>query len=255
MGAPRLFVGVDGCRGGWIGVSLRGSKWVSTDIFGDIESLWQAKRQASLILMDMPIGLKDGGCEERRCDVLARKLVGKARASSIFRIPCRKAIYSEDYNEALRINRKLTGRGFSIQTWNIVPRIREVDELMRSCPEAVRRLRETHPELCFQLLGGVRYPKRSPQGRSERIAILARRITNCEHLIHESVASWQGKANIDDLIDALILAVTASRGLARLTPLPLHPVKDSLGIPMQMLCPSSKAQLKKLLSLTKDNLK
>ena len=70
-----MFVGVDGCRAGWlaIGLETEGSWQVNT--FPDVSSLWDHHRGASLILIDIPIGLKAEGKAERRCDPQARKLL------------------------------------------------------------------------------------------------------------------------------------------------------------------------------------
>ena len=71
-----MFVGVDGCRAGWIAIGLESEDNWQVNTFPDVSSLWEHHRQASLILIDIPIGLKAGGKTERRCDPQARKLLG-----------------------------------------------------------------------------------------------------------------------------------------------------------------------------------
>ena len=71
-----MFVGVDGCRAGWFAIGLDADNHWQIDIFPDVSSLWDHHRQASLILIDIPIGLKTDGSAERRCDPMVRKLLG-----------------------------------------------------------------------------------------------------------------------------------------------------------------------------------
>ena len=66
-----LYVGADACRAGWFAVILREGSW-KIDLFPDIVSLWRQYRDACLILLDIPIGLRDGGDSERACDRGAR---------------------------------------------------------------------------------------------------------------------------------------------------------------------------------------
>ena len=57
------YVGVDGCRAGWFVVALVGrgrSEWGVARTFNE---LWANWRRARLILVDIPIGLRDSGCE------------------------------------------------------------------------------------------------------------------------------------------------------------------------------------------------
>jgi predicted RNase H-like nuclease len=82
-----------------------------------------------LILIDIPIGLKNGGKGERLPDLGARRIL-KARKSSIFPIPCREAVYMESYKKACEVNEKLTGKRISKQAWNIVSKIRDVNNFL-----------------------------------------------------------------------------------------------------------------------------
>ena len=56
-----MFVGVDGCRAGWIALGLEATGNWQVNIFLDVSSLWNHHRGASLILIDIPIGLKARG--------------------------------------------------------------------------------------------------------------------------------------------------------------------------------------------------
>lgn len=91
-------VGVDGCRRGWFAVRLEPGRHSSFDVFPRIEDLWNEWSDASLILIDIPIGLSD---MNRRCDTDARKVLGR-RHSTVFTPPCRVALEASTYREASR---------------------------------------------------------------------------------------------------------------------------------------------------------
>jgi len=89
-----MFVGVDGCRVGWLAVLLNENSNCKVDVFPDVFSLWNRYKSTLLILIDIPIGLRKRGNEERKCDKKARQLLGHRRSSSVFPAPCRTAIYA-----------------------------------------------------------------------------------------------------------------------------------------------------------------
>src|SRR5690606_32542605 len=76
-------VGADGCRAGWVYVALDGEQGWAGGIAPNVRALWRRFQVAELILLDVPIGLKEHGHDERACDVRARRLLG-ARRSSVF---------------------------------------------------------------------------------------------------------------------------------------------------------------------------
>src|SRR5207248_318782 len=108
--ATRALAGVDGCRGGWVVAWDGGLEVLPT--FADIVA-----RRFDLVLVDIPIGLLDTG--PRRCDVEARSLIG-ARRSSVFPAPSRHLLRARRYAGQC-----------SAQLWNILDKIREVDESMK----------------------------------------------------------------------------------------------------------------------------
>ncbi|MGB9292507.1 MAG: DUF429 domain-containing protein [Desulfobaccales bacterium] len=126
VGEP-FFVGADGCKGGWFAIRLtKGREW-DTKLFASISELWEEYQDASLILLDVPIGMKEAGPDERLCDKEARRKLGRERGCAVFPVPVRPAIYEGTYEEGKATNRKLSGKGLSVQTWSIVPKIKEVD--------------------------------------------------------------------------------------------------------------------------------
>jgi predicted RNase H-like nuclease len=173
--------GVDGCRGGWVVASDQGAQLVPTfpEVLG---------RGFDLVLIDVPIGLLDAA--PRRCDVEARSLIG-ARRSSVFPAPSRAVLGARRYAGQC-----------SVQLWNILDKIREVDAVMQ--PRMQQRIREAHPEVSFALLNGrpLRFPKKKPEGEEERRLLL--------RPIFGEVPRLPGAAR-DDVLDAYALLWSARR--------------------------------------------
>ena len=227
--------GVDGCRGGWFYF------WINGRVFGhgvaDALSTIVSVRTASVILVDIPIGLTNEP-GSRDCDTEARKLLGR-RASSVYAAPCRAALEAESYADACEVNQRITGRKISLQCWNIVPKIREVDALLQSRGRARLRLRESHPELCFAALNRGRpmsAGKKTPTGVEERLAVLARRWRPARQAFEQAMKSYRrAEVGRDDILDAMVLAVTASLPAGRRTTLPASPRRDEKGLRMEMV--------------------
>ncbi|TVP56444.1 MAG: DUF429 domain-containing protein [Gemmatimonadales bacterium] len=236
-------VGVDGCRSGWFAVSLSGSGAWKTNVYPDFAELWAAHRTASLILVDIPIGLRDEGPDERSCDREARRLLGHPRGSSVFPAPCRAALSASSHAEASRINRERSGRGLSIQSWGITPKIRQVDRLMlASTPDrgAIRRtVREVHPEVLFRALNGghpLRHGKKYREGVRERLEILRRTDLRADAIVDDAHRRWlRREVARDDILDALAAALTAEGGPSGLETLPATPPVDAEGLRMEIV--------------------
>ncbi len=238
-----MFVlGVDGCRAGWLAVRLAPGAEPAAAVFPAFSGLWDKNRRASLILVDIPIGLKERGAAARRCDREARRVLGPRKAS-VFPVPCRAAVYQPDYDAAIRENLRLTGKSIFKAVWRIVPRIREVDELLRRESSARRVVRESHPEVSFWALNRGRslaHPKRTAAGAAERRqllkAILAGLQPSWGKLLEGPPPFTPRQAAPDDFLDALALAATALLGHKQgLATLPETPETDALGLPMEMV--------------------
>jgi hypothetical protein len=93
-----------------------------------IQELCIRHNDIALVLVDIPIGLPSNG--RRACDLEARRLLGRPRASSVFPVPCREAVYENSYAEACRLNKQKLGIQISKQTWNIVKKIAEIDSYL-----------------------------------------------------------------------------------------------------------------------------
>jgi len=232
----QMFVGADGCKVGWFAVGLtEEAKW-KIQVFPDISSLWNQCRDARLILIDVPIGLRNSDSRERHCDKAARKLLGSPRRSSVFPVPCRDAVYA-DATKASDINQRLTGRKLSKQALGIIRKIREVDKLLTVNKNARSLIKEFHPELCFWALNGgrpMKYHKKDERGLLERRQVLRGICSFVDDLVGYALQKNRGKAAEDDVLDALVAAVTASKSIYGLSFVPDPPEIDSTGLPMQM---------------------
>jgi predicted RNase H-like nuclease len=209
--APEL-IGVDGCRGGWV-VATSGARLSRLDftVVSDLEPLIaRAERGEAVIAIDMPIGLADSA--PRACDLEARRWLGRPRASSVFPAPCRAALAAATYRRACGLSRRALGVALTIECFNILPKIRQVDALMT--PERQAFVREVHPELVFAMLAGrgrgLVEPKRTPAGERVRLRLLRRVVPRFDP---RAVRAALGLARVarDDIVDAVACVVAARR--------------------------------------------
>lgn len=242
---PRC-VGVDGCRGGWFAIALSDDDGWAMALLKDADALGVWVDGAQLTLVDIPIGLLDAGPEERLCDRAARRRLGRPRSSSVFRAPARPALQGGDYPSANALNRRATGVGLSRQGFGITAKIAAMDALLRQNPRCAAPLRESHPEVCFQALNGgqaMSHNKKTAPGRAERGRVLSAQLASADEIIAAALATYR-RADVahDDILDALILAVTAQLGSGSpncLRCLPADPPCDAYGLPMEIVytCP------------------
>src|SRR5690606_15447427 len=113
---------------------------------------------------------------------------------------------------ACSIGRKSDGRGISVQCWGIVPKIREIDQMLRSQPEYRQFIREIHPEVSFMELNNgkpMQYPKARAAGRREREQLLEAFFGDeIRRIMRESRGTL---AQPDDVIDAFAALWSARR--------------------------------------------
>ena len=242
------FVGVDGCRSGWFSVGFDGSGCYELKVFPAFSELLAYYCDAKLILVDIPIGLPMGP-ERRECDSKARKLLDHRR-SSVFSAPTRQTVKqatesSRDsreaaYRAANKIERRIAGKGISRQTFAIAKKIDEVDELLKCRDkDATPKIREVHPEICFWALNkgcAMKCNKKSKSGEEERIRVLKQFEPRTCKIYRKACRRFVGGGVAkDDILDALVAAVTARRGHERLKTIPDCPPKDCKGLPMEMV--------------------
>ena len=234
-----MYVGVDGCPAGWFAVLLADDGDWQVRVFDDIRDLWHECKEAELILIDIPIGLREGGDKERLCDKEARSILTPVkRHSTVFPPPCRPALMARSYSEACSVNRARTGKALSKQCWAIAPKITEVDDLLIETG-AQGRIREIHPEICFWGLAGMQpmaNPKREKEGMHERLRVLNSLYDRTPEILAEAVTTWRPSAVApDDVLDASAAALTAYLGYGKLQTLPAEPETDEKGLRMEMV--------------------
>lgn len=230
-----IHIGADGCKQGrWIAALADRRMQIQLSLFDDLPALVRACPHAQRILLDVPIGLCDG---RRVCDLEAKAVLSRHN-SRVFLAPTRSAVAAATWEDANRINRDVSGSGLSKQAWAIVPRIRATDDFLRTNAAARTLIRECHPEICFWSLAGrpIAASKKSAEGQHERLDILERFIANARPLLADALSHWRRTdLAADDVIDALVAAVTAAAPHASLATLPAHPPHDTCGLPMEMV--------------------
>lgn len=200
--------GVDGSRAGWVvaRLAVAGDESATIGIETSFDRLVSELFNGALvgIAVDMPIGLAT--TKPRASDAIVRKRLGVRRAS-LFPTPPRGALNTTDYATALVAARAAFGRGISKQTYNLLPRIREIDEVVS--PDLFPRVCEAHPETSFVELTGapLSEPKRTALGLEQRINALSSEIPNVAQLVADRPTATKP----DDIVDALAAAWTARR--------------------------------------------
>jgi len=182
----------------------------------------------------MPIGLLDrplpGG---RACDRAARALLGRPRSSSVFTPPTRPGVAAASYAEVPAVN----GAGMSKESFNILPRIRELDAALS--PGDQQRVFEAHPELAFARLNGapLAHSKKTAEGRRERVRLLRGvYAASFQDPVRMRLAHGLRHLVLDDILDAYVLAHTAHcvvTGTAQRVP-EAEPPCDARGLRMEI---------------------
>lgn len=229
----KKIAGIDGSKGGWVCVSgyennFKELKFEKLKEFDDIKS-----KDFNLVLVDIPIGLdidlKKGG---RIVDKLARKEL-LTNKSSIFNAPSRLVLEAKNYEEANKIN-KNKGMGLSKQSWNLVKKIKEVDEFIRNSNKTI--IFESHPEIIFQVMkrDKVSTKKKNDEGIIERTNLLEKNGFN-KVFLEKNLSAKDSFYKKDDFIDACSLFWSANRAIAKTeVKIPNDIVLDSEGIIMQI---------------------
>jgi predicted RNase H-like nuclease len=205
--------GLDGCLSGWVLAALDDGGGLDVSVvtcFGDALARVVDGDLATLTV-DMPIGLPEDG--RRAADRDARARLG-SRRSTLFPTPCRATLHATAYDEALALSRQTTGAGLSVQAFHLLPRMREVDHVMR--PDLQDRVVECHPELAFAALSGAALvsSKHTPDGIAARIALLdgaLRSLGGDARRAASAVEQPPRGARADDVADAIAIALVARR--------------------------------------------
>jgi predicted RNase H-like nuclease len=228
-------IGLDGCRAGWIAISLddeNAGYWLleSDAEFEDIIEKYDR------IFIDVPIGLEDEKYV-RQCDVLLRKRLGPDYRASVFNPPTRPALHAPTYGEASMISFEATGKKISIQSWNISPNIRLVDRLLEEDESYREKVFESHPELLFQILNGgnsILQKKATKKGLRHRLGLLKKQSKYADDFFRDIKEDYRrNQVDEDDIVDAMALGLFALRSVdGELKTRPEDPPTDSTGLPM-----------------------
>jgi len=231
-----LICGADGCKGGWVVVEENlDAREISWRVVPTLRDLATGKSPPQIITLDVPIGLPDKG--SRACDLEARKLLGPGRASSVFPAPIRPILQASSHAEASAARAAVEGKRLSIQAWAIIPKVREVDDILRGDADLRARVREVHPEICFYFMAGRRpmqFKKKKRAGRDERRSLL---VAEFGYVVDDALGDLRSLGcAADDLLDAFAALWTARR-IAKGTALtlPALPPRDRYGLMMEMV--------------------
>lgn len=235
------YVGVDGCPKGWVAAGLTTAGQLDpVTRYESFADLIAGTASAELVLIDIPIGLRETGVVQRTCDDMARALV-RDRRSSVFTVPVRAAVHAQNYNAAKLANQERTTKMISKQTWGICDKISAVDIFLRANPGLQQRVRETHPEVCFAALNHWQPlpSKKTKEGQRIRLEILLRYASNAETILNEALHRfWRYQMAQDDILDAMAAAVTAQQAASHGIPtVPAQPPTDDMGLRMEIVCP------------------
>ena len=240
------FVGIDGCRDGWICAVLDYGQ-LRIERYRTVLDIMRQFPTADAYLIDMAIGLPESIKEmENRPDRAARKELGK-HGPAVFPIPCRQAVMVDPKDpkavvKMRELNKTILGQSLSSQSINIIPKIRELDEFLDEHREYTNVLCEAHPEVCFKRLKGqaLKMKKKETEGLEERRNILLKYLKN------EMLDGIRDRAKFlgcmpDDIMDALCLAVSAAfKAHGMCETIPKKPEKDPRGLIMQIIVPKIK---------------
>jgi predicted RNase H-like nuclease len=238
MTADTWVAGIDGCRAGWVVVlrPLARPRDSQVRLVQHVSEVLELPEMPAIIAIDIPIGLPDtSGAGGRQCDIEARKLLG-ARKSSVFSVPARAAVAETDYIRACEIAERHSDppRKISKQTFNLFPKMREVDAWMT--PSLQDRVRECHPEVVFWRLNGKRpvaLPKKPAGGQVLRKNLLL--AAGYAEAVLASNPFPKSSASDDDIIDAFACATAAADMVAgRAIQFPESPPCDCCGLRMEI---------------------
>jgi predicted RNase H-like nuclease len=225
-GSGRI-AGVDGFKEGWIAAIEDGRGETTVEQFTSFAAIVERK-ELGVVVIDVPIGLTDVG--PRAADEEARAIL-KNRGCCVFSAPIRPILDCVNQREASEKWRSIEGKGCTAQLWGIVPKIAEVDRVMKLNPSLQDRIREGHPEVSFAMMNGgmpIQAGKASPQGQQARQRMLQRHFAGFDKWL-----SLLPSVRID-LIDAFALLWTARRvRKVEAKRLPEQPIGDRFS-----LCPS-----------------
>lgn len=218
-----VVIGVDGCKDGWVFVRLENGKFVDATVFGQFADGVAESRDAAVIGVDIPIGFPRPPAQRRAADDEARAMVAPLW-STVFPAPHPCVYGAQNHAAANAISKNRLGHGITAQSFGLVPKILEVQEVAVRNPPI--RIYEVHPEVSFRALADRPLTsKKRWNGHTDRRALLMK--AGIEIPDHLETAKT---ATTDDVLDAAAAAWSANRIAAgEAIPLPCPPELDKNG--------------------------
>jgi len=232
------YVGVAFREGSWLAVTFTEAGYEETAVFDGVGDCWAAyEEEARLLLVDVPIGLVESGDPVRRCDALARDVLGP-RSGAVVDPPVREATRKRRYSTANRVHERKAGEPLAEAAFERSDAIAMCDELLQEVPEAAAVVRSSHPELCFRAFGGepLAYDETTAAGYAERMRTLARVDRDAPPVVQKVADATAGRGvPVAAVLDAVVLAYTAAPGGSELRTLPADVPTDASGLPMELV--------------------
>ncbi|MDS0280531.1 DUF429 domain-containing protein [Haloarcula onubensis] len=232
------YVGVAFRDGSWLAVTFTDEGYEETTVFDGIGDCWAAyEEEARLLLVDVPIGLVAAGDPVRRCDALAREVLGP-RSGTVVDPPVREATRKHRYSTANRVHERKTGASLAEAAFERSAAVAMCDELLGEVPEAAAVIRGSHSELCFRAFAGepLAEDETTAAGYAERMRTLARRDRDAPPVVQRAAEATAGHdVPVAAVLDAVVLAYTAAPGGGELRTLPADPPTDDSGRPMELV--------------------
>lgn len=228
-------VGIDGCPSGWFAITLSTEEPKYWIIEGK-DGLREVFENYDRIFIDIPIGIETESYV-RRVDDELRESLGPEYQASVFNPPIKSALYAPTYAEACMQSYQVTEKKVSIQSWNITPKIRMVDELLHENEEFREKVLESHPELLFKMINGgnsLLQKKNTKEGLRHRRHLIKNYEEELDELYREIKEEYRrNQVTRDDIVDTLILAIYAEESVEKsIKTIPEDPDTDESGIPM-----------------------
>jgi len=236
--AEDRYVGVAWSEGSWLAATFTDDGYDETSVFDGIGECWAAYEEtARRILVGVPIGLVESGDPVRRCDDLARAVLGP-RSSAVFDPPVREATRKRRFSAASRVHERKTETELSEAAFESSDAVTMCDELLQEVPEAAPIIRSSHPELCFRAFAGdpLGHEPATAAGYAERMRTLAHHDRDAPPVVQTVAEATAGHdVRVRDVLDAVVLAYTAGPGGGSLDTLPSEPPADASGLPMELV--------------------
>ena len=200
MTTAATVAGIDGWKGAWVAVVLRGEGVAHVVTRRWLRDVLELLTDAGVVGVDVPIGLPEAGAR-RRADEEARKFIGARRSSVFFSPP----------SDILRDAAAMRPAGVSAQSFALRDAIREAHAIAAEDPRVV----EVHPEVSFAAMalenpaaveGRSLARKRSWNGMQQRRRLLADAGIEIAPFLGDA-----GEAAVDDVLDAAAVAWSARR--------------------------------------------